>query len=235
MRRTLVAAVLLSVLFAAPALAQQGAGMPGAPSISTEGRASIKVTPDVAWVTVTAESRALKTADAQKQNAIAMDSVRAALKQAGVPEDAAKTRSYSVEPEMQYTNGKAKVVGYIARQSLEVRIDDLARLGTVIDAAGGSGATSISGIRYDVKDRSAIERKLLGDAVKDGMQRVTALAVGAGAELLRIWRIDEQRLSDNNPQPMYRMAAQAAPAPPTLISPEEIEIRAQVSLTVLLK
>jgi len=66
MRRTLVAVCLMLGIAAIPAAAQQN--VPNSPAISTEGRASIKVAPDVAWVTVTAESRALKTADAQKQN-----------------------------------------------------------------------------------------------------------------------------------------------------------------------
>lgn len=234
MRRTLVAALLMSGLLAAPAVAQQAIGMPASASISTEGRASAKVAPDVAWITVTAESRALKTADAQKQNAAAIESLRAALKQAGVPDDAVKTRSYSLEPQMQYTDGRSKVIGYVARQALEIRIDDLSRIGTAIDAAGASGATSISDIRFDVKDRASIERRLLGEAVKDGMQRVTAMAVGAGVELLRIWRIDEQRFSDNGPRPMYAAMAGKMDAP-TSISPGDLEIRAQVSLTVLLK
>jgi uncharacterized protein YggE len=234
MRRTLVALCLMLGLAAIPAVAQQN--MPTSPSISTEGRASIKVSPDIAWITVTAESRAPKTADAQKQNAAAVESLSGSLKRAGVPDDAVKTRSYSVEPQMQYTDGTSKIIGYIARQSLEVRIDDLTKIGAWIDAAGGSGATSVSDIRYDVKDRAGIEKRLLSEAVKDGMQRVTAMAVGAGVELRQIWRIDEQRLS-NSPQPMYRMAAGRGGGAPveTQVSPAELEIQAHVTLTVLLK
>ena len=188
----------------------------------------------MAWITITAEARALRTADAQKQNATAMGAVRTSLKQAGVPDDGVKTRSYSVEPQMQYTDGKSKVIGYIVRQSLDVRIDDLARLGAVIDAAGGSGATSISDIRYDVKDRSAIEVRLLSDAVRDGMKRATAMAAGAGKDVVTIWRIDEQR-ANTVPQPMYRMAAQSMAAPPTQVTPDELEIQAHVTITVILK
>ena len=178
MRRTVIAALLMGGLAAAPAAAQQGTLT--SPSISTEGRASMKVAPDIAWITVTAESRAIRTADAQKQNAITVDALKASLKKAGVPDDAVKTRSYSVDPQMQYTDGTSKIIGYIARQSLEVRIDDLTKIGAWIDAAGGSGATSISDIRYDVKDRAGIEKRLLGDAVREGLQRAAAMAAGAG-------------------------------------------------------
>jgi uncharacterized protein YggE len=164
-----------------------------------------------------------------------MESVRASLKAAGVADEAAKTRSYSVEPQMQYTDGKSKVIGYIARQSLDVRVDDLTKLGAVIDAAGGSGATSISDIRYDVKDRSAIETKLLSEAVRDGMTRARAMASGAGKEVLTIWRIDEQRFADNMPRPMYRGDVAMMAEKQTVIAPNELEIQARVSITVLLK
>jgi uncharacterized protein YggE len=235
MFRNSIFSVVAVFLAAIPAAAQQNT--PNGPSVSTEGRASIKVAPDIAWLTVTAESRALKTADAQKQNATVIDAVKASLKKAGAPDDAVKTRSYSVDPQMQYTDGKSKVIGYIARQSLDVRVDDLSKIGSFIDAAGESGATSISDIRYDVKDRAGIEKRLLGEAVKEGLQRAAAMAAGAGKEVLTLWRIDEQRLS-NSPQPMYRMAAggRGGGAPvETQVSPSELEIQAHVTLTVILK
>jgi len=236
MRRTVLAALVIYALSAVPAFAQQALT---SPSISTEGRASLKVAPDIAWITVTVESRALRTADAQQENAAAMDGLRASLKKAGRPEDAIKTRSYSVQPDIQYTDGKSKVIGYIARQSLEVRIDDLVKIGSIIDAAGGSGATSISDVRYDVKDRVSIEKRLLSEAVREGLDRAAAMASGAGKELGMVWRIDEQRVN-NVPQPMYRMAAGGGgrgggPLPETQVSPSELEIEAHVTLTVILR
>jgi uncharacterized protein YggE len=35
-------------------------------------------------------------------------------------------------------------------------VDDLQKLGAVLDAAGGSGATSMSGLRFDLKERDAV-------------------------------------------------------------------------------
>ena len=231
MSRSIFVACLLVGIAAAPAAAQQAALT--SPSVSTEGRASAKVAPDVAWITVTAEARAQRTADAQRQNAGAIDSVKGSLRQAGVPDDAIKTLSYSIEPLMQYTAGKSKIIGYSARHSINVRVDDLTRIGAIIDAAGGSGATSISDIRYDVKARAEIERRLLTEAVQDGVRRANAMAAGAGKEILTIWRIEESRFS-TVPQPMYKVAMARAEAA-TDISPNELEIQALVALTVLLK
>ena len=69
--------------------------------------------------------------------------------------------------------------GYIARNQIDVRVDDLDRLGPAIDAAGASGATSMAGLRFDLKDRAGAEREALRLAVEDAMARAKAIAAGA--------------------------------------------------------
>lgn len=235
-RRSIVMSAALLVMMAAPAAAQPQ-GQLNSPSVSTEGRASIKVTPDVAWLSVSAEFRAARPADAQRQSAEAIDAVRASLKKFNLKDDAVKTRAYSVEPQMQYADGKAKVIGYIARQTLDVRVDTLADLGSIIDAVGGSGATSVSDIRYDVKNRAEVESQALALAVKNGMARAETMATAAGKTVLTLWRVDDQRMSDNNPRPMAfeSFKTMAAASPATTIAPSDLEIVASVSVTVIVK
>lgn len=230
--QSLVAAAVLLAL-GTPAFAQQAAQT--SPMITTEGRASRSVAPDQAWVTVTAESRAPQPAPAQRQTASAIDAVTKSLTAAGIAADAIKTSSYTVEPQMQYNDGKSKVIGYIARQSLDVRVDDLTKLGTVIDAAGASGATSIGGIRYDLKDRRKLEAELLTEAVRDGVERARAMAAGTGREVLSVWRVDEQRYDNNMPRPVMMAKAGYADAAATNVTPTDLDIQARVSVTVILK
>jgi uncharacterized protein YggE len=204
------------------------------PVIVTRGQASVKRAPDQAWVSIAAESRATASAEAQRLAAEAMTAVTAALAKTGLSGDAIRTTGYSLQPDMEYVNGRSRVRGYIARNQLEARVDDLRKLSTVLDAAGSSGATSIAGLRFDIKDRTTVEREALRLAVQDAMARAGAIAAGAGAKLGPIVRIDEQ--SDQGP-PIYAMktmsmAAGGAGAVETPISPGELEIRAQVMLTV---
>ena len=56
--------------------------------------------------------------------------------------------------EFDYVNGRQSLREYVARNTVEVRVDEVARAGEVLDAAVGSGATSVSGVRFDLKDRS---------------------------------------------------------------------------------
>jgi uncharacterized protein YggE len=216
------------------ALSAQTAVPPEQPVIVTQGIATTKRPADLAWVSVAAETRATKPADAQRMGAGAMTAVQTALKGIGIPADAIRTTNYSLQPEMEYSGGSTRLKGYIARNQIEVRVDALEKLGEVLDAAGGSGATSIAGLRFDVKGRDAIEREALKSAVQDAMARATAMAAGAGRTLGAIMRLEEQREMSVTPMP-YVMRSAAPAAVETPISPGEIEIKARVTLTVSIR
>ncbi len=90
-----------------------------------------------------------------------MTAVLAKLKSAGIPGDAIQTTGYDIQPEFDYANGKQTVRGYVARNSIEVRVDELPKLGDILDIAVGAGATSVAGVRFDLKDRTGAEREAL--------------------------------------------------------------------------
>jgi uncharacterized protein YggE len=189
-------------------------------------------------VTIAAESRARVSADAQKQNAPGMPAVLQKIEQAGVPKDAIRTIGYDLHPEFDYANGRQTFRNFLARNTVEVRLDDIDRVGTVIDAASSGGATTIAGIRFDVRDRSGLERTALRQAVADARARADAAAAGAGATIDRVVRVEEEA-GFEPPRPMMRMAEQATVAgnlaPPTPVAPSTIEIHARVTLTVSLR
>jgi uncharacterized protein YggE len=227
----LVPAAIALATLAVPARAQTPT-TDTVPVIVAQGTGVIKRAPDQGWVSIAAESRAATPAEAQRQAAEAMTSAQKALAGTGLAQDAIKTTGYTLRPDIEYTSGRSRVRGYIARNEIEVRVDDLSKIGAVIDAAGSSGATQMSGLRFDLKDRAAVEQEVLRLAVQDAMARARAMAAGANASLGPIVRIEESGGRMPPPMPyMMRTAAEAAPAP-TPVTPGELEIRAEVSLTV---
>ena len=233
---------LIAVLFAAisivlrPAVAAavQGTAAQEPPVVVTAGEGVVKLAPDRAWVTVAAESRARSARDAQRANTEAMTAVLGKLKGMGFPPDALRTSGYDVQPEFDYVNGKQTLRGYVARNSVEVRVDDITIAGDVLEVAVGAGATSIGGLRFDLKDRAGAEREALRKAVADARSRADAAASGAGLRVERVIRIEEQRAAPIEPRPLM-MARQAMvgnaemAAPP--VAPGEIEVRSSVTLT----
>jgi hypothetical protein len=227
----------LLVLLAVPVYAQQPAA-PAEPVVVTSGEGLVQAVPDRAWITIGAESRASTAREAQKRNVEAMAPVLAKLKAAGVPADAIRTIAYDVQYEWDYVNNKRVGRGYVARNTIEVRVDTIDRVGEYLEIAVGSGATSLGGLRFDLKDRAKLEREALRLAVADARTKAEAAAAGAGRAIDRIIRIEEGPL-EGGPIPMPRIARQelqagvAAAAPP--ISTGQMEIRARVALTAVIK
>jgi hypothetical protein len=225
----------MAMALAAPSLAQTPPPLPLQPSIVTRGYAVVTARPDRAFVTIAAESRSRNSAEAQKQNAVAMTAVLQKIEQAGVVKDAVRTVGYELQPEFDYANGRQTFRTYLARNTVEVRLDDIDRVGVVIDAAATGGATTITGIRFDVRNRAALERDALRQAVSDARARADAAAAGAGAAIDRILRIEEEA-NFEAPRPMMRMAAQAIERDATTpVEPATIEVQARVTLTVSLR
>ena len=230
-------AIACIVMLPAAVAAQAPAPQRDAPVVVTSGDGVVQAVPDRAWVTVIAESRAPSPREAQQKNADAMKPVQGRLRAAGVAEDAIKTTGYDLQPDWDYSNNRRVLRGYVARNTIEVRIDGVDRVGELLDLVVNAGATSVENVRFDLKDRDRVEREALRLAVADARARATAAAAGAGLTVDRIIRIDEQGAATPPPIPLRRESLQAADvagaAPP--IAAGSMEVRAHVTLTSLLK
>jgi len=228
---------LVLCALAAPAAAQvQDTSAPAV--IVTTGEGVVKRAPDRAWVTIAAESRARTAQEAQRLNTDAMTAVVEKIKASGIPADAIQTTGYNLQPEFDYANGKQTLRGYVARNQVQVRVDPLSKTGDVIAAAVGTGATNVSGVRFDLKDRGAVEREAVTLAVRDARSRTDAIAAGASVQILRVLRIEELRDGDiGQPRPIMGMAMMRSEAAQAAVPIEagEIEVRARVTLTVAIR
>ncbi|HKH71960.1 MAG TPA: SIMPL domain-containing protein [Vicinamibacterales bacterium] len=228
--------VALWLTLASAAAAQQTPA-PAEPMVVASGQGVVFAVPDRAWITITAESRAPSPREAQRLNAEAMRPVQDKLRAAGIAADAIRTIAYDVQYEWDFVNNKRVGRGYVARNSIEVRVDAIDRVGELLEIAVGAGATALGGIRFDLKDQAKLEREALRLAVLDARAKADAAAAGAGRNVDRILRIEEGGV-EVPPMPvrMMRQAAQANAAdlaPP--ISAGQMEIRARATVTAALK
>jgi uncharacterized protein YggE len=236
-RREALAGALGALLVLVPAVTAHADDAQPPPSIVVNGEAVVQATPDRAFVNVSVESRDKNPGEAQRKTATTMAAVRKRLGETGVKPDQIRTVAYDLQLEFDFEKGRQIPRGYVARDALEVRLDDVAQVGPVIDASVAAGATNIAGVRFDLKERAALEREALKQAVADGRARADAAAAGAGVSVASVLRIEEQRIfSPPHPMPMMMKTAMAAEsAPDTAISAGQIELRAQVTLTVALR
>ena len=184
------ALVLVSLLSVAPLRAQAPAPSAGSQDalVVVSGEGLVQATPDRAWITVSAEARAPSPREAQRRTADLMRPVLDSLRKARVPDEAVRTTGYDLQQEFDFTNGKRVPRGYVARNSIEVRVDDVGRVGELLESVVTQGATSVTGLRFDVRDAAKLEREAVRVAVANARLKAEAAAAGAGRSLDRLVR-----------------------------------------------
>lgn len=236
-RRLFVPFVFLTA--AAPLAAQTRDPGPQPSLAVTAGEGIVQAVPDRAFVTITSESRASSPREAQQKNTELMKPVIDKLRGAGIPADAIKTIYYDLQREWDYRDNRRIPRGYLARNTIEVRIDAIEKVGELLDLAVTAGATSVGDIRFDLKDRSKLEREALRLAVADARARAEAAASGAGLSIARIVRIEEHGViaPPQPPMPMMRetMMAKDEASQAVPVSTGQMELRARVTVTSELK
>jgi len=233
------------------ALAQGPPSVNGTSVIVTQGIGSIKLRADQAWVSIAVEARAGKAVEARARAAAQMTAVQAAIRAVGLSNDALKTSTFSLQPQVEaddYSGVKKRVKEYAVRNEIEVRVDNLDLLSEVLDAAGAvktsdTLSVSIEGLRFGLKNSVTAEQDALRTAVEDAMARANAMARGAGRTVGDIVRIEESTLIEtpNGQARLLRITTRSGTGPQrpvaidTPVEPNQIEFRSSVTLTAAIR
>lgn len=162
-----------------------------------------------------------------------MTAVQNALRDNGVAAGMIRMSAYDLREEFDYLDGRWTGRGYIVEHTVDVTLDDIARVGAIVDLAVSEGATGVTHIRFDRRDRVSLERDALRRAVTDALARADAAAAGAGSTIAGVIRIEEQQ-AITQPR-MVAAAIRQGVAADTPIAVSELEIRARVTVTTALR
>jgi hypothetical protein len=183
----------------------------------------------MAQVSAGVTTNGLTAAQALAANSTRMKAVFTALEKLGVPQKNIQTTSFFVSP--QYTNGDnnnpRRLTGYQVSNEVSVRLEDVAKLGSTLDALVTAGANQMNGISFSIREPAPLLEKARIQAVADARARAETYAKAAGVSLGSILAISES--GNEPPRPMYRMAAMAAP-PSTPVAAGEQSVTADVSV-----
>ena len=139
------------------------------PSITTNGIASTEVVPDLATISLGVDTERPKAAAAARDNALAAQAIVGEIKAQGIEARDIKTLSVTLAPVydgIQDANGyvtKRTLRGYIASNSLSVRIKEVAKAGVLAGQLMDKGANSFEGIAFDYTQKAAKYDALRGD------------------------------------------------------------------------
>ena len=194
------------------------------------------VPPDRAFITLAIEARDSQPKVAQLAVAKASKTAMQALEGARLGPNALRTLSYSLQEEYDWQDRKRTLRGYVARNTIEVRIDEVTRVGEVLGIAVSTGVTSVSGLRFDTSEREQLERQALQQAVSQARAFAVAAAAGGGVTLGAILEIQQEGGFTPGPRVAYArsMAGDAKGAAPP-IEAGDIEIRAAARVRVSIR
>jgi uncharacterized protein len=214
----------------APAVADQPLS-----SIRVTGEARVTARPDRVQIDIGVSTRAPTSQEAATRNARDVDAVLAAVRK-NTPAAELKTISYSLNPTYQYhpNGGEPTIDGYLASNIVQVTLDDLAKIGAVIDSATQAGANQVQGIQFTLRDQDAVRAEALRKAAAQARTEADVLAVALGLRVVRVLTVEE-----NSPHVTpVRVYAGAAPraalaaAAPTPVEAGTLDVTANVTLSV---
>ncbi len=235
MRRAVIA--LAALLAIQPALAQPQPHGPRPATMSMAGEGLVSAAPDIAIVNAGVVTDGKTARAAVDANSAAMDKVIAAVKAAGVEDRDIATSGFNVQPQWHYPDRRPdvpaeqpRILGYEVRNELRVRVRDIAGLGAILDAALTSGSNQMSGLVFDVSDRTVKLDEARRQAVADARRKAEIYAAAAGVKLGRIVSISEDVRGGPSPV-MARADFSEAKAMAVPIAAGERELAVSVQIT----
>ncbi|HEX7117608.1 MAG TPA: SIMPL domain-containing protein [Longimicrobiales bacterium] len=239
--RNLIGLAAAAPILAAPAdaRAQQGPPAPVPVPVSEQTvtvAAAGRVTrePDRAELSLAVETFAATAQEAAAANADKMQALLDALRRLGLDDDDIETMSYQLHPEYDFTPGEPRrpgeqrLVGYRARNMVRVTIDEIARVGEVIDAAIAAGADRVHGVAFRLSDPEEARQDAIRDAIAKARLEAETIAGAIGRTLGPVLAVTTTGVFQP-PIVMARMES-AAVAAPTPIEPGELDITASVTM-----
>ncbi|WP_223423745.1 SIMPL domain-containing protein [Tateyamaria pelophila] len=220
--------IILSTVMAL-SFVTQGVGQ-GAPDtqvrhLSVVGSGQVAAEPDMAVISLGVAHQAETARVAMDMVNAEASALLAALAALDIAPRDVQTEQLSVSPLWDNSNQTRSIDGYVARNTVSVRVRDLPRLGAVMDAALSAGSNEFDGLRFTVQDPAQLEAQARKAAVEDAMARAADLAEAAGVTLGPVVTLTEQ---GGRGQPMMMAAARSEDM---AIATGEVTISASVSMT----
>ncbi|HZZ35064.1 MAG TPA: SIMPL domain-containing protein [Caulobacteraceae bacterium] len=198
-------------------------------NLSAYGEA--RLPPDMATIALGVTNEAPTAAEALRANGVKMSAVVAALKKAGIEGRDLQTSNLSLNPQYVYEqNQPPRLNGYQASNQLTITVNDLARLGAVVDATVSAGATNVGQISFGLKNPLSAENTARVAAVKALQDKAALYASATGYHIRRLVTLSEGGgyVPPRPPMPMMAMRAEGV-AQSAVVETGELKVRIDIT------
>lgn|SRR3989344_3218861 len=182
-----------------------GGGVPVSNTVTISGEGEVFALPDVATFTFSVVKEALTIDLAQKNATDVANATIAYLKDEGIDEKDIKTLSYNISPRYEFESlgstgisdnwyppeGTRKLVGFEVRQTVEVKVRDVQKAGSLLSGIGSRSVSDISGLQFTIDDEDALRAEARKQAIDDAKGKAKQLAQDLGVRLVRVVSFNE--------------------------------------------
>lgn len=193
MRKNFFLIMLLSflVLFTRYSFAQEQ-------TITVTGKGDVRVTPDIVYLYVGIETIAATPGEAIKQNSILIENLKKKIVSFNIKLENVKTINYYLHRKIKYIKGEEIFKGFCITNVLEVPVDEVSKAGEILDGLMASGVNIVQGVEFTIKDRKAVEKEILRQAVNGARLKAEDIAKEIG---YKVGEIDS--IKENYSSPAY--------------------------------
>ncbi len=226
----LLSATLALAALSAPATAQER-------TISVTGHGEVSVEPDMATVVIGVQAEAEVAADALDEASAATSAILATLDVEGVLAEDIRSGAIRLNPRYSQSvlSSGNQIIGYQALNSVEVKVNDLDRLGELLAAVVGDGANRLDRVSFGLQDPGVVQDEARRLAVAQALRLATLYADAAGVSVGDLLVISEggiggRLVMDMAPVVIMEQSTAASPRYQVPVAPGKIELNASITM-----
>jgi len=207
-------------------------------SITIVGQGKVLGVPDIANIQLGYSVEKPTVAAAQKDNTDKMNGMIDKLKKDfKIDSKDIQTANYFISPQYDYNNGKQTLRSYLVSQNLNVKVRQMDRVSSIIEAAGVIGLNQVGNLAFEIDDPEGLKQAAREKALAQAKEKAQALSNLVGVKLGKIISFSESS-NDYQPMPFYAMDKAAAGmggggSPTVEAGSNEITVTATVEYEIL--
>ena len=201
-------------------------------TVTVNGDGFAEVAPDRATLTMSINAREPTLAAAQKEAAAVTSDVLKMTDRIGIDRDQVDTTGASVRPDYRWNREteEQELRGYIADRQITVEIEDLEKLGALIEGAVNAGVNQVTPPQLDSSRRKQAYREALSAAAEDARLNATQLAESLGATLGPVLSINSGVVAPRPPVPLQARAMAVESDAAETYNPADLTFSATVTV-----
>jgi hypothetical protein len=176
-------------------------------TVTVSGQGEVTAAPDRAVMTLGVEARGSDQKATQREVEKVVRAFLAACADLDIPKNSVKTAQLNIRPEYDWSKGNSRqLIGYYVHRSLEVKLDDLSKLGLLLEQATDLGVNQAQAPQLESSRKDDLIRDALALAATNAKLNAQTVASTLDAKLGKVRNISTTNVS-LRPPPMPRMMA----------------------------